>query len=176
MRRSVAIAGMSLGLVAFGLRSISPASAAAICGPSWSEVSSPSVNAGDNHLTAVAAVADSDVWAVGYSVKVDENLQYVNSTLIEHWDGQAWSIVSSPNQGAGSNSLNGMAAVSATDVCRSSGDPDGPASKSVPTTRWHARPDERLRHERDCQYLARGQKYAQYPFPREGLSPASWER
>src|SRR5581483_10782914 len=56
----------------------------------------PSVNpAGDNILTAVAATSVSDAWAVG-----DANLGYTPQTLIEHWNGSAWSVVNSTNPGA----------------------------------------------------------------------------
>jgi hypothetical protein len=78
----------------------------------WSLVASPNTGAGDDHLSAVSADAATDVWAVG---------QYVNSgtsltqTLIEHYNGNAWSVVSSPNA-TGDNFLNGVAALSATDV------------------------------------------------------------
>src|SRR5207249_6128820 len=41
---------------------------------------------------------------------------YVNQTLIEHWNGTAWSIVPSPNAGSGDNRLNGIAAVAANEV------------------------------------------------------------
>ena len=37
-----------------------------------------------------------------------------SQTLIEHWNGTSWSIVSSPNPGAGG--LNGVAIISATDI------------------------------------------------------------
>lgn len=85
-------------------------------GTKWSVVSSPnpgidaSLNAG-NRLTAVAAVASNDVWAVGYYWK-----QSLNKTLIEHWDGKSWSVITSPNPGGGNNQLNGVAVISANDV------------------------------------------------------------
>jgi hypothetical protein len=41
-------------------------------------------------------------------------------TLIEHWDGTSWTVVSSPNRNGsstnGNNLLSGIAAVSATDI------------------------------------------------------------
>jgi len=53
----------------------------------------------------VAAVAANDVWAVGW-----QQTNSVDKTLIEHWDGSAWSVVSSPNVGSYSV-LNAVAAV-----------------------------------------------------------------
>src|SRR6476646_1581058 len=60
----------------------------------WSIVSSPNTSATQNNdLFGVACVSASDCWAVGdYS---NENV--IPRTLIEHWDGISWAIVSSPN-------------------------------------------------------------------------------
>ncbi len=62
-------------------------------------------------LVGVAAVSPKDVWAVGSSFSGG-----LIQTLIEHWDGQNWSIVASPNPGSASNSLNGVAVVEDDDV------------------------------------------------------------
>jgi hypothetical protein len=83
-------------------------------GTQWSIVKSLSPGADFNNLYGVAAIAANDVWAVGsYS-----NNQQVSDTqtLIEHWNGAKWSIVSSPSPGAYTNILSGVAAVSANDV------------------------------------------------------------
>src|SRR5206468_9107024 len=78
----------------------------------WEVVSSPNVGTSDNQLRGVAAVSANDVWAVGdYS-----NGTGHQQTLVEHWNGTAWSVVPSPNVGTGHNVLNGVAAVSANDV------------------------------------------------------------
>ena len=79
-------------------------------GTTWSVVSSldPSTTSSDR-LLAVAATATNDVWAVGLSI--DNN---VASTLIEHYNGTAWSIVASPNQSASDNTLYGVAALTTT--------------------------------------------------------------
>src|SRR5437868_6514112 len=39
----------------------------------------------------------------------------VNKTLIEHWNGSAWSVVASP-KGSGGDQLTGVAAVSASNI------------------------------------------------------------
>jgi hypothetical protein len=60
------------------------------CGLAWSRVPSPNVGPSASVLVAVAAVASNDVWAAGH---------YGFSgalTLVEHWDGTAWSVVPSP--------------------------------------------------------------------------------
>jgi hypothetical protein len=82
-------------------------------GSTWSIV--PSRNAtSSNLLTGVAAVAANDVWAVGYTITTDGTNQ-PDRTLVEHWDGEAWSVVASPSP-ASNDVLSGVAARSAGDV------------------------------------------------------------
>ncbi len=68
--------------------------------------------ASDDYLLAVAAASTNDVWAVGdaysYTTTIDKN-------LVEHWNGQQWSIVASPAPGIGSD-LFGVATDATTDV------------------------------------------------------------
>ncbi len=63
-------------------------------------------------LHAVTAVASNNVWAVGENEEVPG---LGITTLIEHWNGAAWSIVPSPTPGA-YPILNGVAASGSTDV------------------------------------------------------------
>ncbi|HJT55164.1 MAG TPA: hypothetical protein VJ761_01620 [Ktedonobacteraceae bacterium] len=83
-------------------------------GSSWSIVSSP--NPGGtayNDLYAVAGVSSNDIWAVGYYM--DVNVHFL--TLVEHWNGKKWSVVSSPNQRkATSNYLFGIGAISSSNI------------------------------------------------------------
>ena len=62
-------------------------------GKQWSVVSSPSPGAGFNVLQGVVALSAKDVWAVGYESPGEIPIV----TLVEHWDGTSWSLVSSPN-------------------------------------------------------------------------------
>jgi hypothetical protein len=82
-------------------------------GSSWSVVDSPSVGSGSNTLTGVAAISSHNVWAVGYEF---DSVTGDRATLLEHFDGTSWSIVTGPNPGATSNSLLAVSAVSANDV------------------------------------------------------------
>jgi hypothetical protein len=70
-------------------------------GTSWSIVTSPNTSPGQaNVLFGTTCASASDCWAVGYYVSGEVGV--VNAafqTLIERWDGTAWSIVSSPNTG-----------------------------------------------------------------------------
>ncbi len=81
-------------------------------GTSWSVISSPNVGASDNFLLSVATVSTSDVWAVGNYL----NSNNIPQTLIEHWDGTSWNVVSSPNVGSAANLLFGVTAIASNDV------------------------------------------------------------
>src|SRR2546422_11276591 len=63
------------------------------CGNRWTVVKSPSDPAPTTLLRGVAAVAPGDVWAAGFSIKLDGQVKPV--TL--HWDGLAWTIVRPPD-------------------------------------------------------------------------------
>src|SRR5579884_34686 len=83
-------------------------------GSSWSIVSSPNTQSAGNGLNSVTAISASNIWAVGESYS-----QYgsPSQTLIEHWNGSAWGIVSSPNvAGAQNNDLLGIAATSSNNI------------------------------------------------------------
>lgn len=81
-------------------------------GTRWSVVKSPSPFSINNELFSVAAVSASNVWAVGFST----GSTTTDHTLIEHWNGTSWSVVKSPNPGSSSDSLSGVAAISANNV------------------------------------------------------------
>ena len=91
-------------------------------GTAWAAVATPNpvANCQDgnlqwtgNTLNAVSGASANDVWAVGHGC-------YSNNTLVEHWTGSAWRIVSSPSFATGGdgvfNTLNGVAALAAGDV------------------------------------------------------------
>ena len=89
-------------------------------GKDWKFVSTPSVGSGANQLNGVLALAPNDVWAVGFSTPVAPPSEVATLTLIEHYDGTSWSVVSSPNVGPNSiyqsNRLFGLVANSSTDI------------------------------------------------------------
>ena len=81
-------------------------------GASWTRVTS--ANAGQpagGQLGDVVALATDDVWAVG-----SFGQGAPSRTLIEHWDGTAWSVVASPNKGPFPNSLAAIDAVAPDDI------------------------------------------------------------
>lgn len=82
-------------------------------GTKWSISLSQNPSSSTNDLKGVAAASAKDVWAVGiYAVTVNGP----DLTLIEHWNGTKWSVVPGANPGMNSDSLSGVAAVSANNV------------------------------------------------------------
>jgi hypothetical protein len=84
-------------------------------GSSWAIVSTPRPIEGQ--LNGVTCVSAGDCWAVGESDSSDctssSSICSNGPPLIEHYSGDGWAIVSSPNPGAGM--LFGVTCVSATD-------------------------------------------------------------
>ncbi|HZU67369.1 MAG TPA: hypothetical protein VFA09_08825 [Ktedonobacteraceae bacterium] len=81
-------------------------------GSQWSIVTSPNPGSTSNALGSIAAVSASDIWAVGTS----SNNNSTSQTLIEHWNGTQWSVVTSPNPGSFSNALDGIVVISSGDI------------------------------------------------------------
>src|SRR6266568_1987240 len=77
----------------------------------WSVVPSPN-GSSSSGLSAVAAVSANDVWAVGSSGSQMSGGQ----TLIEHWNGTSWSVVTSPGPATGNNELFSVSAASASSI------------------------------------------------------------
>jgi hypothetical protein len=83
-------------------------------GQTWSQIpASSKVNAG-----AVWALSPTNVWSGGIGPGIPHPPYSAHPTeTIEHWDGTSWTIVPSPDPNPqGSNSLSGIAAVSANDI------------------------------------------------------------
>jgi hypothetical protein len=88
--------------------------------PSPNRLTTPNRNT-INALTGVTAVASDDVWAVGYTVSLDEPYR----TLVLHWNGAEWSVVDSPNSAGPYNALNAVVAAGPDDVWAAGGVPYG---------------------------------------------------
>jgi hypothetical protein len=84
-------------------------------GLQWTRVPAPTAA-----LLAVTALATNNVWAAG--------AQLGKSTVIEHWNGTSWKVVTSPNTGT-ATALNSISAISPTDIwaagCNACGDVGG---------------------------------------------------
>jgi hypothetical protein len=103
MRRSSYFALAAVALLAL------PGPASAAC--SWKLVTSVSPLT-INTLAAVSGTSTSDVWAVGKTRAASG----VGMTLAEHWDGTAWTVVSTPNPDNNGNILAGVAAIAPNDA------------------------------------------------------------
>ncbi len=79
---------------------------AAAAPSTWSVVSSPSQNLGDdylfNYLKGVSCTGPSSCMAVGYYYNLGEQ------TLIESWNGSSWNIVGGPDETGDDNYLEGV--------------------------------------------------------------------
>ena len=86
---------------------------------SWQKVNSPNVSGAtslNNQLLGIEAISGNDVWAVGWA-QDPNGPQYVKRTLTQHFDGNVWSIVPSPNRLVDTQSeLHSVSAASANDV------------------------------------------------------------
>lgn len=74
-------------------------------GSTWSVPTGP---VGDTALRDIAGSSSSDLWAVGIADS--------GKTFTAHWDGAAWTVVPSPNGKGGPHRLNGVTAISPSDV------------------------------------------------------------
>ena len=81
-------------------------------GTAWTVVTSPNTSPTQrNVLYSATCASPSDCWAVGVYAA-----GFYWQTLIEHWDGTSWTIVTSPNTGATQgNLLFGVTCLSASD-------------------------------------------------------------
>jgi len=83
-------------------------------GRAWTQVSSPSPGATDNQLLGVHMTSATDGWAVGLTT----NSLAQDLTLVLHWDGTAWTQVSSPSFGLsnGGSQLTAVSALTGSDA------------------------------------------------------------
>ena len=73
----------------------------------------PALNTNDNAaFNGVIGFAGNNVYAVGYQPATNGAVL----TLIEHWDGLSWKVMSSPNGNNTGNVLAGISATSPTDI------------------------------------------------------------
>jgi hypothetical protein len=79
-------------------------------GHAWSQVPTPSPGSSFDALNTVRPVSATSVWAVG--TFAGSNIE--DRSLILHWNGHSWSQVASPNPGQQSDSVTGLAVVSAS--------------------------------------------------------------
>src|SRR5207342_400104 len=83
-------------------------------GTAWSIVKTANTTE-PTGLSGVTAISATNAWAVGtgFNNVHDTSASVANKAVIEHWNGTAWSIVTSP---AGLISADRISAASATDI------------------------------------------------------------
>jgi hypothetical protein len=88
-------------------------------------------------LNGVAAISAANAWAVGFYGTTQSGTG--NRTLIEHWNGAAWSQVPSPNPAGGtlSNGLHDVAALSASRAWAVGSYGTSPTASRTLIVRWN---------------------------------------
>ena len=76
-------------------------------GSAWSVIPSPNLGTSSNELLGVDMASADNVWAVGDYYDQDIS---THQTLVEQWNGSAWSVVPSANLGTIQNTLFGVVA------------------------------------------------------------------
>jgi hypothetical protein len=81
-------------------------------GSTWTIANPPQPGSLRDMLFGASALSPNDVWVVGDQ----EGGNGIFETLVEHWDGTAWTVVPSPDPGAAGNHLYAVDAVSPDNV------------------------------------------------------------
>jgi hypothetical protein len=102
-------------------------------GTRWTAYPLPNVGVEENVLLAVSMPAPGSAWAAGYYVSG----KFQQQTLIEHFDGNVWSVVPSSSPGATQNILYGIAAISDSDVWAVGGEEDSNGLWHTLTEHWN---------------------------------------
>jgi len=99
---------LAAALLAGALTGIVPGGASASTCFAWTGAQPQNVGRHDNTLSGVSAVSPCDAWAVGFY-----STGTVDQTLIEHWNGTAWTLAATPNPGGSleENFLSGVTAL-----------------------------------------------------------------
>jgi hypothetical protein len=81
-------------------------------GGGWNIVPSPNTGSPHNYFYGVKAIASNDVWAVGGYGNLTTHAQQ----LIQHWNGQNWTVAPTPTLPTSYNELLAITALSTNDV------------------------------------------------------------
>jgi N-acetylmuramoyl-L-alanine amidase-like protein len=85
----------------------------------WTTLGGPNPGVHGSGLQAVAATGPDDVWAGGFSClssACGPNGGFGSRTLMEHWDGHAWTVVPTPSPGTALNEIRAVDAVAPDNV------------------------------------------------------------
>ena len=75
------------------------------CGPDWAVIVSPNSSANTNILFGVGG---HDWFPIAWAVGVYYDESFTAHTLTEQWDGNSWTIISSPDPGNSGSQLNAV--------------------------------------------------------------------
>jgi hypothetical protein len=109
----------------------------------WSVIASPndapdSAGITDDLFYSDSGSSTSDVWAVGDNCCVPNGTQEYTNSLIEHWNGSAWSIVASPSNEPPDTQLRSVAAVSSNEAWAVGYSPYGTQKNQCVIEHWSA--------------------------------------
>jgi hypothetical protein len=101
-------------------------------GAPWSIVSSPNKGASDNVLYSVSCVSATKCLAVGdFLLTTHTSSPRTRQSLVESWDGSAWSVASSRNPGPQGDVLDSIACASATNCVATGAASDGSLQRTL---------------------------------------------
>lgn len=100
-------------------------------GNQWSLVPTPSLGVSAS-FQAVSASSATDAWAVGFTVRRDDQ----DSTLLEHWNGKAWSVDSADELTGEADSLTSVVDLSSSNAWAVGQGGTGPLLEHWNGTTW----------------------------------------
>jgi hypothetical protein len=106
------------------------------CSVGWAVKAAPNGAGESSALGSVAVVNARDIWAAGTTGDLQVGAGTVHNTLLEHWDGSAWTVTPSPNGVNPTNYLIDTAAVASGDVWAVGYSTDNEVSKTL-TLHWN---------------------------------------
>ena len=102
-------------------------------GTTWTIATSPNSGTGSNILNGVACTSSTSCVVVGYYF----NASSIAQTLVESWNGSAWSISASPNQPSSTNSLVGVSCTSSSACTAVGASVNGASIAQTLIERWN---------------------------------------
>ena len=82
-------------------------------GTKWNVAPTPALlTTGNSAFNGITAISSKDIYAVGYQPASNGAVL----TLVEHWDGNTWTVVPTPNGNNTGNVLFAVTAISSTDI------------------------------------------------------------
>lgn len=86
-----------------------------LSGGKWSVVPTPNVGTQSNWIHAVSALSTRSAYAVGWSDVLSGSTE-IGRTLVEYWNGSAWRVVPSANNGSYDNNFKAVVEVNSRNV------------------------------------------------------------